>query len=427
MASSNSNRIYLWLLGALVVAGLVWYAYWFASNFEEATREVRTNISPEARKNPYLAAELFLRQSGLDARSHAARDIFALNPGENDTVLLGSHSRYFLERNQGKLEDWIRAGGTLILVPDRNPFDDEKPLPLLKELGVKLAFTEEDTKADGNNTPGQCKPENGEASGNNDTAATDDPKQDEGNQDRDKRYRTVTFRSEHPGEFEARFLRDRYLKAKGPEPDVVVGEHGKPNLLMYSLGTGTVTLLSDADLFQNDMLGKKDHAYLLSLLAESPGTIWIFYSADMPSLLSLLWKHMPYLLLTLIVLLLLAGWGMLFKSGPRLQPRGEVRRNLLEHLGATAEYSWRVDKARQLFEDNRNAIEQAWRRRHPQLNTLDQAERCEWIAEKTGLTARAVERTLYDQIGAEQDFIRASSVMQKLATQVHMRLAGTNR
>lgn len=410
---SNSNRIALWIIGLLLVAGVLWYGFWFFTNFERDTQQVRTDVSPEARKNRFLAAQMFLQKNGLKVKSQAGRDIFALHPSSDDTIFLGSHSRFFLDRNSDKLIEWVRNGGNLMLVPDTSPFEDDTPQALLQELGVELRFVEEDDAAT------RCKDKKTNCKAEKDDSPEKTLKNDLADtKEKDDRYRTVTFRSDEPGEFKATFLRDRYLKDNEGKADVVVGDDDKANLLMFKLGSGTVTVFSDANLFTNNSIGEQDHAYLFYLLAERPGTVWIFYSAAMPSLLMLLWQHMPYLLLSLIVLLLLAGWSMLRKSGPQLSPQFDSRRNLLEHLNATAEYSWRTDKAKQLFDDNRNAVEQAWRRRHPQLNSLGQEERCEWIGDKTGLAARAVERTLYDVISTEQDFIRATAVMQKLATQV---------
>lgn len=419
----SSNRIFLWVLGLLLLGGVLWYAQWFFTHFERQTRQERTGISPEARKNRFLAAQMFLAKNGLKVKSQSGRDIFALHPSTRDTIFLGSHSRFFLERNGSRLIEWVRNGGNLILVPDNEPFEKDDPLGLFQELGVELRFVEEDKAAECKNKKGKCKSAQG-----NDKESIDDTLADP-EKLKKLRYHTVTFRSDDPGEFKAQFLRDRYLLDNKGKAEVVVGDDGQPNLLMYSLGEGSITVLSDVHLFRNTAIGDLDHAYLFNLLADRPGTIWIFYSADMPSLLMLLWQHTPYLLLVLCLLILLAGWGMLRKSGPQLKPQFDSRRNLLEHLNATAEYSWRTDKARQLFDDNRTAVEQAWRRRHPQLNTLNQEQRCEWIADKTGLAARAVERTLYDEMTSEQDFIRATSVMQKLAIQAnhHHPLSATDR
>lgn len=408
----NANRLVLWLIGILSMIAVLWYGYWFSQNFEERTEEVRTDISPEARKNRFLAAELFIKRLEREVESRAGHDIFSVKPAKNDTIVLGGPSSMFLDRNHEQLHEWVKAGGNLILVPEGKYLSEEEDEegetnPLLAELGVELLIIDDwDELSDSCEADAEsCEEETG-----------DKPSTEEN--DDDGRV-TVTFRASHPGEFEARFLADRYLFDGSDLAETIVGEAATPNLLRYSLESGTVTVLSDINLFTNTAIGENDHAYLLHQLVGESGKVWIFYSADMPSLLTLLWQRAPYLSAIAVFLLLMAGWRMLHKSGPQLRPQFDARRNLLEHLDASAEYSWRIDKARVLFANNRHAVEQAWRRRHPQLGSMEQNERSEWIGEKVGITARAVERTLYGDITSEQDFIRASAVLQKLAIHVN--------
>lgn len=433
---SNANRILLWLLGIALLAGVLSYGYWFASNFERHSKEVRTTVSPEARKNRFLAAERFLHQSGQSVQSHAGRDIFTLAPDTGDTILLGSNSHLFLQRNHDALMEWVKAGGHLLLVPriyDEEDEEEEKD-PLLEQLGVELIQLDEDEEDDKQEEQeveeSQCALDDNACDdiASSRVSEAENSDEEDSAEHRDKRV-TVTFKASHPGEFKARFLADRYLYDAEETAEVVVGVDDMPNLLRFSLGSGAVTVLSDMDLFTNDFIGEYDHAYLFARLVNTPGKVWIFYSADMPSLLVLLWQRMPWLSLISVVLLLLAGWRMTLNSGPRLKPPYDPRRNLIEHLDAAANYSWRIDKARQLVADNRTAVEHAWRRRHPQLNSMDRRECCEWIGEKTGISASAIERTLYGEITSEQDFIRATSVMQRLATRVtkHADSASTNR
>ena len=408
----NANRLFLWLLGVLLLGGVAWYAWWFTTNFEQRSKEVRVDISPEARKNRYLAAEHFLRQIGQSVQSHAGRDIFSLNPSVDDVIFLGSNSGLFLKRNHDELSDWVKAGGQLILTPDASSGEEGEGFVLLEQLGVELVLVDEQ------DTEGSCDEDSGSC--DEEAAVTDSAGEEADDSDGDEIKKvTVSFRAEHAGDFKAAFLADRYLNDTQELAEVVVGTtDSQAKLLRYSVGNGSVTVLSDTGLFRNDAIGELDHAYLLHQLLYTSGKVWIFYSADMPSLLMLLWQRAPYLSLIVITLLLMAGWLMLLNSGPRLKPQHEPRRNLLEHLDSTAEYSWRIDKARQLFADNRHAVEQAWRRRYPQLNIMEQAARCEWIGEKCGITTRAVERTLYGEIASEQDFIKASAVLQRLAVRV---------
>lgn len=421
---SSANRILLWLLGLLLLAAVAGYGLWFMDNFERYTEEVKADISPEARKNRFLAAEYYLREIGQAVQSPAQQNIFNPPPSTEDTLFLGSYSHTFFERNNEKLIEWIKNGGVLVFAADEALFGEDGNTLLMEELGVELRYPEHSTETC-EKTPPSCTDES-----ETDTTASLPAEQENGqgtaeskSKPEDDSQVTVTFRTDHPGDFTASFPAERYLHDTKQHANTVIGNDEEAKLLRYSFGSGTVIVLSDTKLFSNEEIGKHDHAYLFSELVYTPGTVWILYSTEVPSLLTLLWQHTPYLLVTTIVLLLMAIWHMLSRSGPRLTLRDDARRNLLEHLDATAEYSWRIDKAKRLFSDNRHAIEQAWRRRHPQLSSLEQSRRCEWIGEKAGLTASAVERSLYGEIKNEDDFIRATAVMQQLATRINQHSA----
>lgn len=437
MAKPGGNRIFLGLLFVLLLAACAWYAWWFYNNFEEYTEQVRVDISPQAKRNPYLAAERFLQHVGMKAKSLSGRDIFNHPLTDNDTILLASNSRFFLERNHDHLLEWVNDGGNLILVPGWTVDDEEdKGYTLLKQFGIELHSSWEDgadessgNSADSCNVPPE-KANSNEGGNEGGTSATDTtdtaddaeaPIADGAKPEFDlskAKPDTVVFTTKQPGDYLADFQSDRYLKADMEKADVVIGSDEHPHLMQFPVGNGRLTVLSDMKLFNTRHIGEQDHAYLLRKLVQGSGTVWLFYSADMPSLFSLLMSKAPYLVLLLGIALLLAVWWLLGNSGPKLLPQFDVRRNLLEHLYASAQYSWRVDKARQLFSDNRSAVEQAWRRRHPQLNSLSEEQRCDWIAEQSGLATNAIRRTLYGDISVEQDFIRASSILQRLATEV---------
>ncbi|MDH5786375.1 MAG: DUF4350 domain-containing protein [Chromatiales bacterium] len=400
-----SNRITLLVLGGLITFAVVMYAMWFANNFEKRYREVRVDVSPEARRNQFLAAERFISESGTGASSHRNRDIFSLNPGDNDTIFLGNYGLLFLERNHDELWQWLERGGHLIFTAyDRE--DEDEPLELLDDLGVELVWLDEDEEEI------HCED-------SLEPCLNEEDEEDDESWSYIPRHVTVAFQSNTPGDYHARFKADRHLNDPRELADVVVGSGWMANLLQYPVGEGRVTILSDNDLFENGLIGEKDHAYLLSRLTSGSDHVWFFYSAEMPSLTELMWRHAPYLMMLLPLLLLLIGWRMLCNSGPNRYPRYDERRNLLEHLDASAQFSWRIDRAQRMLLENRYSVEQAWRRRHPQLNTLEQRERCEWIGEKSGIHPNAIERTLYGSVESEQDFIRATSILQQLTAQVN--------
>jgi hypothetical protein len=186
------------------------------------------------------------------------------------------------------------------------------------------------------------------------------------------------------------------------------------HLLQFDIGQGKVTVLSDLVIFTNDQIGEHDHALFLARLANDLPHVWLLYSSDMPSLIQLLWRHATALMISLCTLFVLLMWSLTQRSGPLLENRHEIRRNLMEHLTAVGHYLWRTDKAAETFKNAQAALEQSWLRRHPVLVNMQQAERCHWIADHIDMTQHAVERALYGSYQGEHEFIQVTAIQQKL-------------
>ena len=380
-----------WLtaLVLLLVATLIgWGGWWFYSNFERETKISRSGLSPEARRNPLLAADYFLTRSGIESLSVSGRDHLLRLPAEPGLLLVSHLGPSLPPEREAALIQWIEAGGHLVITPEQEWDEDEESSGnhLLDYLGVELILLEVDDIGSG------VKPRSGDEPGVTEI-----------------RFPGV----ESPLKID--FTAGRVLLDSKEQAAWGGWDEGGYHLLQYTLGQGRVTVLSDNRFLTNTHIGEEDHAYLLWLLARDHDRAWLLYSSNIASLLSLLWNRAPQLVVATLLLLLLLVWHLGLTSGPRLVTIDRSRRNLLEHLQAAAAFSWRIDRGHQLFETSRRAIDQEWQRRHPVLSQLDKQGRCEWIAEQTGLSARAVESALYADYAGEQEFIRISSVLQKLA------------
>ena len=56
---------------------------------------------------------------------------------------------------------------------------------------------------------------------------------------------------------------------------------------------------------------------------------------------------------------------------------------------------------------------------HPLLQRMEQAERCQWLAERTGLTAHSIEQALYAQEGEGGQLVKRSIYLQRLLSALH--------
>ncbi len=402
---SKTSRAVLWLLAGLILIGGIWYTQWFYNNFEKVTEEQRVDISPEATRNRFLAAERFLTMLGYEAESFRARNLITMLPPTSDALLVRRMPPEMSDQQIDTLDKWVEAGGVLILAPQYFYEDDETNNPFLDYLGVRMvspAAVDED------------EVEEATVSFSIENAAADAA-------DRSV-YRQVKLSlASEANPVTVSFRRDRVLEDREGWSSETFGSEQGANYLKIAFGQGRVLVLSDLDLFTNDWINKDDNAFLLSYLVGGSRKVWLQYSIDAVPLPQLVWQKIPFIVCTLVILLVLMGWRLFLYTGPRLTLQNLQRRNLLEHIDATANYAWRIDRASSLFENNRKALEQAWRARHPALNSMDNTQRSEWIAEKTGMAATAVERSLYHEITKDQDFIKASLVLQQLASGLKQR------
>ncbi len=399
----NSKWIGITVL--VLLAGLVgWGVYWFLSNYERQYREVRVGVSPEARRNPFLAAERFLRQLGLDAESVAGREYLLRPPAETGVLLVNRLSPDLSPDHEEALLAWMEGGGHLIVTAHREWDEDGERAgnPLLERYGVRLRI--------------QLPSEEPEAS-----QEGEDGKDSEDSKDECEPCDplTVAFPGHRDG-VRVAFQNGRWLEETTDLADWAVEREDGAHLLQFRIGQGRLTVLSDHQYLVNDHIGEQDHALFLALLTEGERRVWLLYSSRMPSLFTLLWRAAPYLMLSVLVLAGLWLWSQTLRTGPLLRRETRVRRNLLEHLDAAANYAWQTDRAGGMFQTSQKVLEQGWRRRHPGLDRLEQTQRCEKIAELAGIAGPAVEAALYGRVEKEQAFIRASAVQQELLTGISL-------
>lgn len=392
------NRL-LWILFGLVLLLLVgWGVRWFFNNFERQTREVVEGISPAARKNPLLAAQRFLNRIDITAESISGRDQLLKPPAEPGLLLVYRFVGSLPAEREQALMAWVRRGGHLLVAPQQ-AWDEEAETSgnkLLDDLGVQPVFLEADED--------ESDPTETDSTAPGDT----DP---------------VPLRFRMPGAngpIAIAFNPRRQLFDRLGHADWSVESELGSHLLQYGVGRGKVTVLSDLQPFSNGSIGEHDHALLLALLAGDQRRAWLLYSSDMPALPVLLWRHVPGLVISLLTLAGLLVWSLTRRSGPIRSTEQPARRNLMEHLGAVGRYLWRVDRATGTFRQSQQALEQAWRRRHPVLGTLQQRGRCEWIAAYAGLSPGAVEQALYGDYQGEQGFIQVTITQQRLAAQLRL-------
>lgn len=377
-----SERLLRLLAVAIVIGGTIWGGYWFRHHFERATRTVRSGYSEAALRNPFLAAERLVDKIGDHATSVTGTSLWRSLPPADGVLVVYRFWEVSDIRRQQALRHWIEAGGRLIVAADDSLLarHGTRPKGFLAQLGVRLKLAGDDAK--------QKRP---------DTAA-------------------IKF-SEYPQRpLQIHFSPYRYLEDSSGKATAAAPWGNGYCLLQYRLGDGLVTVLSDNDFLTNRQIGKHDHALALALLTGLPrhAQVWFVHDVEMPSLPALIWQHAAMAVIAAAVALLLWLWHMSGRLGPLLPPQQRPRRDLGEHLEASANFLWRLDNAQQLFRANQLRLEQSWLNKHYLLRAMTREQRCAWIAARAGLSRRAVERALHGEYLVERDFVELSSYLQIL-------------
>lgn len=390
MSTPKINQLALGLFSLILIGGFVW---WFQANYERVTEEVRSGMSAEAKRNPLLAAEWLLDRLGQQTESRSGRQLLIHPPEESGVMLIRDLGAPLPQNRVDELLSWVEAGGQLIVSPGRLQDDDIRQ-PLLESFGVdfiRLEGLDELQWLQQELTDGESEPETSEIllPGEGQTALE------------------VVFDSDRWFEVDYDY---EYWQAPGEEA---------PHLLIFALGEGYVTFLSDSDFLDNEHIGEFDHAPLLAELAAGPDRVWLLYSSQMPSLVELIWRWAPYLVVSLGLFTMLLIWRMSRRSGPQVTTLQGQRRDLLEHLQAAAEYNWRIDPSSGLLQQARKQVEKRWMVAHPQLQRLDPPARCAWLAERTGMTAEAIDLALYREGADGGQLVKITANLQRLLAALH--------
>ena len=380
------KRPLLWvglLLACLLGAGGL-YVWHKAIPYDEV---VDRGPSPEALGNPYLAAEHFLRQQGLAVeRASGLERLSDLPPKGRSLLLLGERDN-MTPRQVDQLLDWAKSGGHLLVVAEAL-WDEETAKSgdlLLDSLHIQQTLSDESEQP----APArkQKKPDLTKLYVDNETAPayfsfdTDfnltDPK--------------------HLAQFSANSARSSHL-------------------MQLNLGQGRVTVVTDSDLWKTPGIGQHDNAWLLWYLNQGTD-VSLLFNSDVDDLFTLLMRYFPQALVALAALIALALWQAGMRQGPIQAPAPKARRQLQEHLEASADFLLRRSGQGTLLHALQRDILRAARRRHPgfeHLNTADQWQVLEHLTRQPSHVISQALGPLAAKRLSSADFSRQVACLQTL-------------
>lgn len=350
------------LLVACLLGGGLLYVYLNATPYEET---VDRGPSPQARANPYLAAEIFLRQRGLQVHHANGLEVLAtLKPEQHSLLLLGERTN-MTPRQVEQVLDWARAGGRLLFVAEAlwNEEAGRSGDLLLDRLNVRQ-FLSKDLKAPA--------PE-----------ATREP------------YPKLTKLYLEDEEAPAYIGFDTAFHLEDPDnlaqswANSALATH----MMQLGYGQGSITVLTDAEIWKTPFIAKHDNAWLLWYLS-ADSDVTLLFDTDHDSLWSLLLEYFPQALVALAALLGLVLWHVGMRHGPIQAPAPKARRQLREHLQASAHFLLRHTGQQGLVHSLRQDILRRAQHRHPGFEHLPPDAQWQVLARLTRQPDSAISQAL---------------------------------
>lgn len=369
----------IWLIIALVAGVLVAGGLMLFSRLEHYEEVIDRGPSPQARANPWLAAEDFLRQRAVPVT--VAETATSLpDPAQGSETLLWLDSReYMTPAEADRVLRWARAGGHLLFVAEQ--LWDEKSGRsgdlLLDRLQLQQ-WLSKDLRRDDVPVHNAMIPLRVPQS---DDAATPWP----------ELTRLYLENENAPAymSFDTRFHLDDPQDLAQSWANSAQATH----MLQLPYGDGLITVLTDADLWKIAAIGRYDNAWLLWYLTQDSSVTMVVRTFH-DTLARLILRHFPLLLITLALLLVFALWRASLRSGPLRAPVATARRQLSEHMRASAGFMRRRHGEQSLLRALQADILHRARVRHPGFEHLVVAEQWQVLALLTRQSTRLISQAL---------------------------------
>lgn len=350
----------------LLVTGLL--GSYLLGKLEPYQEEIKHGPAPEARQNPYLAAEHFLRRQGVSVTHSESLNPTGTLPAPGHTLMLLADRSDMTPRQAERLLQWTANGGHLVLVAERLWDEDEGQSGdlLLDLLGIQQYLSDELE---------------------NDEALAEEQKEES--------YPELTrlyLENEDQPAYIA-FDTDYHLYDAENRAHAWANSAQATHLLQLYHGDGLVTVLSDPWIWQNQRIGRYDHAWLLWYLSQD-STVTLIHQTDSDNLLSLLLRNFPLALIALALLLTATLWHHGLRQGPLQAPASLARRHLEEHLRASADFQLRHSGQGGLLKGLQQDIQRRARRRYPGYEKLPVAEQWQVLGRLTRLPARQISQAM---------------------------------
>jgi len=394
------------LVAALVVVSVIAAAVPWLKKLEHYQETVDQGPSPEVRANPYLAAETFLRQRGISVRTTQALNTLPDTGEQAQTLMLLDTREKMTPAEVKRVLSWTRAGGRLLFVAEQL-WDEEKGRsgdPLLDQLQIRQFLTRDLREQDKRREREQLKPVIPLSTPDVKAPPTPWP----------ELTRLYVQNESDPAymSFDPAF----HLDDPQDHAQSWANSADATHMLQMVYGDGLITVLTDADLWKTRAIGKYDNAWLLWYLSQD-SDVTMLLRTDHDDLFGLLWKYFPQALLALALCLGAGLWHAGMRQGP-LQPEPSLaRRQLGEHLRASADFMLRRRGQQALLRALQQDILRRARQRHPGFGALPVTEQWQMLARVTRQPTSGIGHALRPRLEerlSSSEFTRQVAYLQTL-------------
>lgn len=362
----NTPRTRVLAAVAILLLGLL--IIWLTSNLQSYEEVVEHGPAPHARSNTYLAAELFLRDLGLQVSQHEGIAGLDTLPTGGQTLLLLGDRRNLTPRQTDRLLDWASAGGHLVVVAEKLWDEESKKSGdlLLDRLNLQQYATEDMDDSD-------QLPQSSSA-------------------ERHPQLTKLYLENESAPAYLA-FDTDFHLYDADNRAHAWANSAGATHMLQLQYGEGLITAVTDSWIWQNRNISDYDHAWLLWYLTQD-SEVTLVHRSEHDSLLTQLRRYFPEALVALGLLVLLGLWHFGQRFGPVQPPVSPARRQLQEHLHGTAAFLLRHGGQDALLQHLQQDVLHRANHRHPGFEHLPASAQLPQLAKLSQLSIANVERAM---------------------------------
>jgi len=366
----------------IVVGG---YLYWFYTNFDKVIVEKDIGAIKEAKANPFFAAEKFLESVGKTAASQKNYSILDEKLEPYDTLIIESTRVGLTAEKRQRIKDWLSSGGHLILLATEL-YDDDLGTSrdvFLDDLGVRL-YENPDTRWD---------------------------------RDKEEYLTKVTFKNI---EVQTRifFDNDYYLQDASGAATFIGGNDSSDLFVQYDYDKGMITIVTDMNIWKNYLIANYDHAMFLYQLVGGAEHVWFLYNTVQPSLVSIMADLIPMVIISFGLLLAAILFSAIWRKGPPRNDDLRVQREIMQHIEAAGEFSYRNDFGKVLLNHLMVMLESRLKKSIHQYDQISTNKKIEKLSQLTGKKENELTVLWQDDEQNQDSFIKKVLLIQDLRKQI---------